>query len=303
MRGRFVKVRSPTETKGRTKCGTKRRARKERSLVPGPIQYPPIAVCLRPSPVFNPSVPAAQPLLFPDPQPLVERLGREFFRSLPQSPGVYLMRDVGGTILYVGKAKNLRKRLGSYRVANPDRLPQRHLRLLRSVVQIELVPCPDEKAALRKEAELLQTLRPKYNRAGTWRPQPRYLAWRCTDRHLQFAVLETPPDGWRCHGPLGSQAKFLRLVLVRMIWLAVHPAAGMGALPCGWVHGQGSLETEIDCGPMLDQISALLEGLLTGQAAGLEAWLRERITGALSPFELAWLESELEMLRDAFPAA
>ena len=45
-----------------------------------------------------------QMLLFPDPRPLVERLGAEFFRQAPERPGVYLMRDAADTVLYVGKA-------------------------------------------------------------------------------------------------------------------------------------------------------------------------------------------------------
>ena len=55
-----------------------------------------------------------QKLLFPDPKPLVERLGREFFWGLPESPGVYLMRDATDSVLYIGKAKSLRKRVNSY---------------------------------------------------------------------------------------------------------------------------------------------------------------------------------------------
>ena len=43
--------------------------------------------------MLNRGVPATQQLLFPDPRPLVERLGRDFFRRLPECPGVYLMRD------------------------------------------------------------------------------------------------------------------------------------------------------------------------------------------------------------------
>src|SRR5215212_8888373 len=108
-----------------------------------------------------------QLLLFADPRPLVERLGVEFFRQAPQGAGVYLMRDSSEAGLYVGKAKNLRQRLAHYRVANPDRLRRRHLRLLHAVRRIELEELFDEAAALAREAELLLKLRPRFNRAGT----------------------------------------------------------------------------------------------------------------------------------------
>src|SRR5258707_8460303 len=120
-----------------------------------------------------------QILLFPDPRPLVERLGKQFFQQAPQCPGVYLMRDPTDSVLYVGKAKNLRKRLASYRVANPDRMPRRHLRLLRAVARIELQECADESSALARESELLRTMRPKFNRAGTWPGRPRFVGGRC----------------------------------------------------------------------------------------------------------------------------
>src|SRR5204863_1452558 len=101
-------------------------------------------------------------------RPLVERLGREFFRRLPEGPGIYLMRDANDVVLYIGKAKNLRNRLASYRVANPDRMPRRHLRLLRVVARIELQECADESSALARESELLRRIQPRFNRAGTW---------------------------------------------------------------------------------------------------------------------------------------
>ena len=68
------------------------------------------------------SMSRAQQLLFPDPRPLVERLGTEFFKELPQSAGVYVMRDMAGVTLYVGKAKSLRDRVRSYclRAASED---------------------------------------------------------------------------------------------------------------------------------------------------------------------------------------
>src|SRR5436853_2484063 len=110
----------------------------------------------------------SQMLLMPDPRPLVEQLGAAFFREAPEAPGVYLMRDAADEVLYVGKAKNLRKRLGSYRVANPDRMSRRHLRLVNSASRIELHKCDSEASALAKEAALLRNLRPPFNRAGTW---------------------------------------------------------------------------------------------------------------------------------------
>src|ERR1041384_6092768 len=68
-----------------------------------------------------PNMRARQRWLFPPPRPLLDRLGEEFFRQLPRRPGVYFMCGPGEGVLYVGKAKDLRRRLASYRVANPDR--------------------------------------------------------------------------------------------------------------------------------------------------------------------------------------
>ena len=109
---------------------------------------------------------AGQLWLFPPPRPLVERLGEDFFRQLPPRPGVYLMCGPGCGVLYVGRAKNLRRRISSYRVANPERQPRRVIRLLQAVTRIEFDECPDEAAAQRREEALICVLAPRFNRAG-----------------------------------------------------------------------------------------------------------------------------------------
>ena len=109
---------------------------------------------------------AKQPWLFPPPRPLVDRLGEEFFRRLPSRPGVYFMCGATEGVLYVGKAKNLRKRLASYRVANPERFPRRVIRLLNQTARIEFDLCASEPAASHREEELICALNPKFNRAG-----------------------------------------------------------------------------------------------------------------------------------------
>jgi predicted GIY-YIG superfamily endonuclease len=245
-------------------------------------------------------VPFSQPLLFPDPRPLVERLGREFFRQAPESPGVYLMRDAAEAVLYVGKAKNLRKRLTSYRVANPDRMPRRHLRLLRAVERIELQPCPDESAALARESELLLALKPKFNRAGTWPATPRFLVWRQTAQDLELAVTETAETGWQAFGPSGVVIQFLRAALVRVLWRAIHPELGSTQMPAGWMHGQFANPTRLHCGPLAESAAAFLEQIFADQVEAACGWVKTRFEQNPNPFEQAALAEDLESLSKMF---
>src|ERR1017187_450223 len=127
-----------------------------------------------------------QTLLFPDPKPLDQRLGESFFRRTPRRPGVYLMKDASDKVLYVGKAKDLKQRLNHYRVANPDRMPRRHLRMVTEVNRIELQFCATESAALERDAKLLRSLKPKFNRAGVWPSKTRFIAWRVREEHLDL---------------------------------------------------------------------------------------------------------------------
>jgi hypothetical protein len=180
----------------------------------------------------------SQPLLFPDAKPLVERLGREFFRQLPKRPGVYLMRDRAEAIVYVGKAKNLRQRLGSYRVANPDRVPRRLIRLLNTVVRIEYHECADEAAALAREAALLMELKPRFNRAGVWPAPQKLLAWRRDGERIALTLLKEPEAGWVCHGPLKGGASLMLVSLVRVFWGLTRTERGIVGMPTGWFHGQ-----------------------------------------------------------------
>ena len=241
-------------------------------------------------------MPAAQPLLFPDPRPLVERLGRDFFRQLPESPGVYLMRDAAEVVLYVGKARNLRRRLTSYRVANPDRMPRRHLRMLRAVERIELQTCADETAALARESELLRTLKPRFNRAGTWPAAPRFLAWRPAGPDLELAVVEIPEAGWEIFGPMGSAAEFLRASVIRVLWCAIHPELGASRMPTGWARNQIPNPTHLDCGELGGDAAKFLENLFAGQPEAAHDWLKTRFGTNQHPFDQAAVAEDLESL-------
>jgi excinuclease ABC subunit C len=83
-------------------------------------------------------------------------------RLAPTSPGVYRMLNAANDVLYVGKAKNVRKRLSSYaRVSAPQ--PARILRMIAATVSVEIVSTATETEALLLEANLIKQLRPRFN--------------------------------------------------------------------------------------------------------------------------------------------
>lgn len=239
-----------------------------------------------------------QALLFPDPKPLVERLGRRFFRKAPRRPGVYKMRDAADNVVYVGKAINLRQRLASYRIANPERMPRRHLRMLREVVRIEFDLCANEPAALKHEARLIRELKPKFNRAGVWQAQPRFLAWRFSDDSVEFAIQETPLPGWSRIGPLGGRATRLRNAMIRLLWIIMNPEQGFAGLPRGWARGEFAEVVAIHCGNHLAETRLALESELCLRPEAFALRLRAMLPTQVSGFDRAAMLADWETVQE-----
>ena len=86
----------------------------------------------------------------------------EKVRSFPQTPGVYLMKDAAGRVIYVGKAKNLRARAGSYflKAAAEDR---RTADLVREIRDIDYLEADSEVDALLLESRLVKDVQPRFN--------------------------------------------------------------------------------------------------------------------------------------------
>ncbi len=84
-----------------------------------------------------------------------------FLANLPSAPGVYRMLDANGTVLYVGKASNLKKRVSSY--FNKQNAGAKTRSLVSQIVNIDLSVTRSETEALLLESSLIKSLRPKYN--------------------------------------------------------------------------------------------------------------------------------------------
>ncbi|MGH7792223.1 MAG: excinuclease ABC subunit UvrC, partial [Thermodesulfobacteriota bacterium] len=94
----------------------------------------------------------------------MELLLKEVLDSLPESPGVYMLKDNRGKTTYIGKAKNLRSRLRSYFQQSMEKDQRPHIPYLMQEVQgLDYLVTPDEREALILENSLIKKSKPKYN--------------------------------------------------------------------------------------------------------------------------------------------
>src|SRR5262245_61912392 len=85
----------------------------------------------------------------------------QYLKTLPNSPGVYRMLDAAGTVIYVGKARNLKARVTSY--ARAGNHTNRITRMISVTAAMEFVSVRTEAEALLLEANLIKRFRPRYN--------------------------------------------------------------------------------------------------------------------------------------------
>ncbi len=133
---------------------------------------------------------------------------REKIACFPKSPGVYLMKDARGIVLYIGKAKDLRARVASYFQNAADLLNTRGpdiARMIARVNDVEFLECETEVDALLTEARLIKDIQPQHNamlKDGKTFP---YLEITTGDDFAGVFVTRTPrAKGSKLYGPFTS---------------------------------------------------------------------------------------------------
>jgi excinuclease ABC subunit C len=225
-------------------------------------------------------------------------------KKFPTSSGVYLMKGEGETILYVGKAKNLRQRLRTYFVAGGD--GRAHIRfLMNRVREVETIVTDTEKEALILENTLIKKHRPRYN--INLRDDKTYVSLRL-DLREEFPTLQVvrkvKNDGALYFGPFSSSAAVRETLkeIYRIFPLRHYPleTCRRRRRPCLF-HQIG--QCSAPCHGLIgaEEYGSLVKGvvaLLSGREREVENLLREKMETAARQFRY----EEAARLRDQLRA-
>ena len=218
---------------------------------------------------------------------------RQKIAILPESPGVYMYYDAEGTVIYVGKAKNLKRRVSSYFNRTHDVL--RTNLLVRAIADMSYIVVPTEQDALNLENSMIKEYKPRYN---VLLKDDKSYPWICVTKELYprvFLTRQRLRDGSKYFGPyteVGAARAVLDLARelypIRTCRIPITPdtlARGKGRLcleyhlhRCqGCCTGKVSLE---DYARYIDHIRQILRG----ETGELMTYLRtemERLAGEL----------------------
>jgi DNA polymerase-3 subunit epsilon len=216
--------------------------------------------------------------------------------GLPQAPGVYLMRDRRGEVLYVGKAVNLRRRVRSY-FGPGGRHGRKVGRALEGLERVEHEVCGSEFEALWREARLIREHRPPCNGRGLGGGQ--YLKLSLGEDYPRLFAVSAPTDATALHaGPVRS-ARLLKLAIGALHrlyplrscrWVCgegAHPPAGASEWCLGPCRGEGRGYAEV-----VAEVRRLLEADLVTATAILAPRLEEAAgAGRLGPEDAEAVEA------------
>ncbi|NMP22663.1 excinuclease ABC subunit UvrC [Sulfobacillus harzensis] len=231
----------------------------------------------------------------------------EKLKSLPQSPGVYLMKDDDGQVLYVGKAVVLKNRVRSY-FQDSARLAPKVRAMMRHVMDMEYIATTTEVEALILEATLIKQMKPHYNiRLKDDKAYP-YLRLTWEEDFPRLLIARKPAeDGSRYFGPYPrAQAVRDTIRLLRKIFPirnCTNPKFRNAARPCLEYHighcqapCQGWVDKETYRATMKQ-----VERFLEGRQDEVEKDLVRRLNAAAENLEFekaAELRNQVQAIRE-----
>ena len=157
------------------------------------------------------------------------KFGEDFLAGVPSEPGIYRLYDAAGALIYVGKARNLRRRLAQYRTSRRTKKDRKRRRLVKSTERIEWQVCASELEASLTEVGLIQTLRPKHNIAAAFSFLYVFIGIQVDGPDTRFCLTTSPQAfaTFDLHGAFRSRdiTREAFFALMRLLRLVAHPTA------------------------------------------------------------------------------
>jgi len=142
---------------------------------------------------------------------------REKIKGFPSSPGVYLLKDAQGRVLYIGKAKSLRERVNSYFQPSADLMRSRSPKIaemVEKVAEVGYLECPGEVDAILQEARLIKDIQPPYNTQQMDDKTFPYLEFTMFEDFPGVYITRKPREGAKLYGPFTSVSELRRVIQV-----------------------------------------------------------------------------------------
>lgn len=247
--------------------------------------------------------------LFPARPLLEERLGRKRFDGIPASPGVYRFYDCEGMLLYVGKAKNLRRRLFSYKRSKAGRVSRKVARLISRIHEVVWVETESEREALLLENRMIRGDRPPFNHANK-EPETYYYVYLKPEKEgLEFRLTmkihdETEKENWYGCFKGHSMVRQSFGSLLRLLWMAEHGVKNPMHLPVQLTRNLTPMRFTMpwwtgdsDSGDI--SLMHMLGDWMKGESCDILDWFVVKIEcgNRLTQFQKRYLETHLECLK------
>lgn len=255
------------------------------------------------------------PQLIPAKSLLEERLGTELFSSLPPTPGIYRFYDEDDNLLYVGKAKNLRNRLFSYKRAKSGQVSRKVSRLIGRIVRLEFDEAKTERDALLLENAWIREKRPPFNHVNKQTETYYFIYFKPEAESLEFRLAmriheDTEEKDW--YGSFKGHAPVRRSLgcLLQLLWMAEYGIQSPHHLPVQLTRRltpmRFRLPIESRSSLLAHNIPGVVQKWFLGESCKLLDYVSIRIENTehkLSPFQTRFLEDRMHHLKTFYDRA
>lgn len=246
---------------------------------------------------------------------LEERLGAAYFQDIPTTPGIYRFYDGADELLYVGKAKNLRIRVFSYKRAKSGQVSRKVSRLIGRINRLEFEETDTERDALLLENRWIRDKRPPFNSANKQTEAYYFIYFKPSRDALEFRLAmrihdETDPADW--YGAFKGHAPVRRSLgyLLQLLWMVENEQASPHHLPVQLTRRMTPMRYQL---PLLNEsliqtyeIDNAIRDWFLGESCQLIDFLSVRIDYSDSPhtpFRTRFLEDRLHHLKTFYDRA